>query len=113
MQFDIRTQGFDLTDALRQHAERRLTCALSRFHGRLGRVSMWLTDYNGPRGGVDKRCLLLVRIAGAPEVLITELSKDLYIAIDRAADRAGRTVARRMGRHNGNAHGPMPQADDA
>ncbi|MDP2828058.1 MAG: HPF/RaiA family ribosome-associated protein [Sulfuricellaceae bacterium] len=113
MKFDIHSQGFPLTDALREHAERRLAFALSRFHDRLEHMSMRLADDNGPRGGVDKRCQVRLRLHGAPEVVITEVSEDLYVAIDRAADRAGRTAARRIERGNNVAHDSLPVTDFA
>lgn len=112
MPFHIHAQGFDLTDALREHAERRLAFALSRFHDSLDRVVMQLADDNGPRGGVDKRCQVRVCFHGLPEVVITEVSEDLYVAIDRAADRAGRTAARRLERRNEVTHAPLPLISD-
>lgn len=99
MHFDVRSEGFELTGALQHHAQRRLDFALARFRPHLGWVYMRLTDDNGPRGGVDKRCQVRVRLPGLPRVVINELADDLYAAIDRAADRAGRTVARRLARH--------------
>lgn len=105
MQFEIRTEGFELTGALHQHAQRRLDFALSRFRPHLGWVYMRLTDENGPRGGIDKRCQVRVRMPGLPRVVINELSDDLYAAIDRAADRAGCTVARRLARQEQVAQG--------
>lgn len=111
MQFDVRSEGFTLTDALHYHAQRRLDFALARFRPHMGWVSMRLTDDNGPRGGVDKRCQVRVRLPGLPRVVINELADDLYIAIDRAAGRAGRTVARRLARQERVLHGRTPPAE--
>jgi ribosome-associated translation inhibitor RaiA len=41
-------------------------------------------------------------------VVITEMSEDIYAAIDRAADRAGRTLARRLARQREFAPGEAP-----
>ncbi|OGV74320.1 MAG: ribosomal subunit interface protein [Methylophilales bacterium RIFCSPHIGHO2_02_FULL_57_10] len=99
MKFDIRTQGFELTDALSEHVHRRMIFALHRFHHRLGqRATVHLSDENGPKGGVDMRCVIHVPMPGRKEVVIREDGDDLYVAIDRAADRMGRTVARRLER---------------
>ncbi|MEW5966138.1 MAG: ribosome-associated translation inhibitor RaiA [Pseudomonadota bacterium] len=108
MHIDIRAQGFPLTEALREHAGRRIAFALSRFHDRMERVAVRLADDNGPRGGVDKRCQVRVHLRGLPEVVITEMSEDIYAAIDRAADRAGRTLARRLARQREFAPGEAP-----
>lgn len=98
MQIDIQARHFPLTDALRSHAERRLRFALTCCADHIQRVVMRLSDINGPRGGADKRCHLQVVLAGLPDVIIEDIEADLYVAIDRACDRAGRTLVRKLGR---------------
>jgi putative sigma-54 modulation protein len=98
MQIDIQACNFLLTDALRSHAEQRLRFALTCCSDRIQRVVMQLSDINGPRGGADKCCHLHVVLAGLPDVVVDDIEADLYIAIDRATDRAGRTVVRQIGR---------------
>ncbi len=98
MQIDIRARDFDMTEALRRHAERRLRFSLGRCDAHIHRVLMRLSDTNGPRGGSDKKCHLQVLMAGIPDVVVEDIQGDLYVAIDRAADRARRTVVRKLGR---------------
>jgi hypothetical protein len=74
---------------------------LGRGIRRLRRVDVTLSDLNGPRGGVDKRCLIKVSIDGLRPVVIEDVQSDLYMAIDRAAGRASRTVLRRVSLDNG------------
>jgi len=103
MQIDIQVRQFSLTDALRSHAERRLRFALTCCDDHIQRVVMRLSDINGPRGGLDKRCQLRVVLAGLPDVVVEDTEDDLYFAIDRATDRAGRTVVRRLARQRDTA----------
>jgi putative sigma-54 modulation protein len=98
MQIDIQARDFSLTGALRSHAERRLRFALSSCDDHIQRIVMRLSDINGPRGGADKRCHLQVVLKGLPDVVIEDTEADLYVAIDRATDRAGRTVVRKIDR---------------
>ena len=98
MQIEIQARGFKLTEALRTQAERRVRFALGSTSGRVRSVVMRLVDENGPRGGVDKRCTIRAALPGVPPVVIEQQEADLYVAIDRAADRAGRAVARRLER---------------
>ena len=98
MRMHVRSRGFELTDALRAHAERRLLFALSRFGRRLQSVLLRIDDVNGPRGGADKRCQIVARLAPWGDVRVEELDGDLYAAIDRAADRLARAVARETAR---------------
>ncbi len=72
-----------------------------------------LGDENGPRGGVDKFCRLQVSLVDAPQVVIRDCGPDLYTVIDRASDRAARSVAKqlernRFGRQQRNAHPQLP-----
>ena len=96
MQITIQAHGFLLTDALETHVQNRLRFTFSRFAGRVRRVLVTLSDINGPRGGVDKRCLIEVRIDGLSSIVIQDVQNDLYMAIDRAAGRAARSVLRRL-----------------
>ena len=113
MHIHIQARGFALTDSLREHIERRLRFAIGWADDRLRRVSVRLSDENGPRGGEDKRCRIQIAFPGAPSVVIEDTEADLYVAIDRAADRAGRSVARRLERQRDYRQGPSPAATPA
>jgi len=98
MKIDIQAYDFSLTDALRSHAERRLRFALTCCDSYILRVVMRLSDINGPRGGVDKRCHLLLVLDGLTDVVAEDTEANLYVAIDRATDRAGRNLVRKIDR---------------
>ncbi len=98
MQFDIRAQGFDLTDGLRDHAERRLRFALDWARHEVGRVVLHFSDINGPRGGNDKRCQVRIPLPRMRDVVVEDTAADLYLAMDRAIERAARTLERRLSR---------------
>lgn len=98
MQLDIQARGFTLTEGLRNYCEQRLRSALGPASGRLRNVAVRLSDVNGPRGGVDKRCTIRAIVPGAPPVVIAQYETDVYVAIDRAADRIARSLSRRMER---------------
>ena len=98
MRIHVRSRGFDLTNALRAHAERRLLFALGRFGRRVQSVMLRMDDVNGPRGGADKRCQIVARLVPWGDVRVEEPDGDLYGAIDRAADRLDRAVAREIER---------------
>lgn len=98
MQIDIQSRDFSLTDSLRVYSEQRLYSALSCCSDHIQRVVMCLSDINDPRGGKDKCCHVQGVLAGLPDVVIEDVEADLYVAIDRATDRAGRTVLRKIER---------------
>ena len=109
MRVDIKTNGIDLTDGLREHTERRLEFALDRAHHDISSVTVRLSDINGPRGGFDKRCQIQIPLPHHRGVVIEETDADLYVAIDRAASRAGNTLGRQLSRRRNLALGRMPQ----
>ncbi|HNC51143.1 MAG TPA: HPF/RaiA family ribosome-associated protein [Accumulibacter sp.] len=100
MQIQIHADDLDLTEGLRDHVAKRLAHALK--HGRevVSRIVVRLSDVNGPRGGVDKCCGIEIRIKGASAIAIDDTQADLYVAIDRAAERAGRALDRRIARRH-------------
>jgi hypothetical protein len=75
--------------------------ALRRFVDRIGRVTVWLADVNGPRGGIDRCCRIDVRLRPTESAFAAETASDAYTAIGRASGRVGRAVARRIGRDKG------------
>ena len=100
MQTIIQAIGFPLTDALETHVHNRLGFTFSRTSGRVRRVTVRLSDLNGPRGGIDKCCLVEVRLDGLPTVVVGDVQPDMYTAIDRAIGRAARSVLRRLSINN-------------
>jgi len=98
MQIDIQSRGFSLTDALLNYSQQRLLFSMSYFSDHINKVIVRLSDINGPRGGTDKRCHLQLIISGLPDIVVEDTEADMYAAIDRAMDRARRTVARKLDR---------------
>lgn len=112
MRMTIQANGFAMTGALRAYTEQRLATALgwARVHTRKLVVS--LSDINGPRGGVDKRCKIQVRLDGGRDVIVEDTEADLYAAIDRAADRADRALVRQVERTRDFPRERMPAQHD-
>lgn len=104
MKLDIQARGFTLSEGLRHHCERRLRFALGAAGGRLGTVAVRLSDLNGQRGGVDKRCAIRAIWPGKPPIVIAQDETDIYVAIDRAAARVARTLARQLGKSAHDRH---------
>jgi ribosomal subunit interface protein len=98
MQLEIQARDFQLTEALRAYIERRLSFALSSRYEQIQRIVVRLSDINGTRGGIDKRCQIQVKLPRLRDIVIEDTESDLYVAIDRATDRVSRTVARRLAR---------------
>lgn len=98
MNLTIKQAGGVTPAELVVHIERRLRFALSRFTGRIRRVNVFLADQNGPRGGIDKTCRILVRLADGGDVVAEVSDVDWVIAVDRATTRIGHSTGRQVER---------------
>lgn len=94
---------------LRDLAERRLRFVLRRLSWLVPRARVRLSDVNGPRGGVDKRCQVELSTDGAGSVVITAVARQWRSAIDSALSRAARVLLRlwRRGRTGGGMAMPL------
>lgn len=99
MLITIETQGIESRHFLAEHTKKRLAYALGHAHDHIERVKVRLADINGPRGGIDKSCLLTIDIRGIEPVVVEDIQADIISAIDRAADRAGRSIIRKIEKH--------------
>jgi putative sigma-54 modulation protein len=111
MQIEIQARNFPLTHALSRHVKRRLNFALSTRYEQIQRIQVRLSDINGPRGGKDKCCHIQITLPRLADVVIEDIESNLYVAIDRAAERTSRTVARRLGRQRNYSRTPALHAE--
>ena len=79
---------------LRDLAVRRVRFVMRRLTWLVPRAEVHLSDVNGPRGGVDKRCQVELKTDGAGPVVITAVARDWRSALDSALGRAARMVMR-------------------
>jgi ribosome-associated translation inhibitor RaiA len=98
MKVQFASKGLVTANGVRAHAVRRLHFALDRFTGRVTQVRVRLVDVSGPRGGVDIQCLIQVWVSGIGALVVKVMAADPDTAIDRAAERIHRLVARHLDR---------------
>jgi ribosome-associated translation inhibitor RaiA len=79
---------------LRDLTERRVRFALRRLGWLVPRAEVQMSDVNGPRGGIDKRCQVELRTDGAGSVVVASVAADWRTALDKALARAARYLMR-------------------
>ena len=79
---------------LRDLTERRVRFVLRRLGWLVPRAEVQMSDVNGPRGGIDKRCQVELRTDGAGSVVVTSVASDWRTALDNALARAARFLIR-------------------
>lgn len=87
---------------LRELTERRVRFVLRRLRWLVPRAEVQLSDVNGPRGGIDKRCQVELRTDGAGSVVVASVASDWRTALDDALARAARFLLR-LWRRGGDA----------
>jgi len=90
--------GLELTEDLLRFCRVRIVEPLERIFDREGpALEIELSDLNGPKGGIDKRCRITYTMPRTRPITIREESDDIYKAIDGAARRFRRQIIRRKG----------------
>lgn len=85
---------------LRDLTERRVRFVLRRLGWLVPRAEVQMSDVNGPRGGIDKRCQVELRTDGAGSVVVASVAGDWRTALDLALARAARFLTRLWRRGN-------------
>lgn len=83
---------------LEEYTGDRLYFALRRFESTVQKVTVRLSDHNGPRGGVDIRCLISVDLERGGTLLVEATAAWPAAAISAAAKRLAETLRRRVDR---------------
>jgi len=95
---EIRSYRLNPVRSFPWFARERVNAALRRFHGRIRHVTLYVTDVNGLRGGIDKRVRLIVRLRPRGTVIVTATDVNVFVAMAQAASRAGHSVKRKLRR---------------
>lgn len=77
---------------MRALAERRVRFSMRRLSWLVPRVNVHLSNVNGPRGGIDKRCQVQLLANGRPDVVVTSVARDWRSALQSALGRAVRSL---------------------
>ncbi len=94
----VRVIGVTLDEDDRALIRRKLGMKLGKFVTSIERVTVRVTDANGPRGGVDHACNVKVVLSGLPSVVVERRDLAPHAAIDLALRATEQAVRRRIGR---------------
>lgn len=104
----IIAKGVKASGTLREYVTERLNDVLRHTQNSIDYITVRLTDLNGPKGGVDKRCLIHIKLLELSPIIVTEIASDINSAIDIAAHRVSRIVSRALSRAKKVSHATMP-----
>ena len=92
----------------RQTVEQRVRLALQRLQSQVRQARISLRDVNGPKGGADKQCQIMLTTAGHGRLVIVSRAEHAQGALNQALQGATHTLARMWQRKRRPARGPKP-----
>ena len=95
----IQSRHFSLAAALSKYVKTKLQVMMGRYGAKIISLNVRLFDINGPKGGEDKCCKIIVKINGTSSIVVQETAADLYDAINTCSRRARRAVKRQLSVH--------------
>ena len=98
MQILIRAKGFPITEEINNHIRGRIYLMLSRFSGVIRKIEVYLADENGPKGGIDKACVVRIKTDQHSELVVKDIQADLYASVGRVLARAKQSLTRHIKR---------------
>lgn len=99
MILNIQAKGFTLTDAIKGSVESHLRFLLTRYSDVIQRVDVTLSDINGSdKGGIDKRCLIALKLFKSKTIVVQIIEADLYDSIQYSSQKLHRAITRHLGK---------------
>lgn len=95
MNLSIRTHQVSNNDGLIDRVRNLITKSFARFQDKIRTIQLSLSDTNGPRGGVDKRCVLRVDLIPRGVVVVTQDDSNLERAIRKGISRANMCIRKK------------------
>lgn len=90
------------SDAEYEHVMAKVGAAASRLKDAPCTIDVRLSDLNGPKGGIDKQCSIVVTPPGLATLRVEEQAADYYAAIDAAAATLKKALAKSLERTKAN-----------
>ncbi len=94
----VRVMGVDLSDGDREYIRRKLGMKFAKFGSSIERVTVRMTDANGPRGGVDQVCQIKVVLIGLPSIVVERRHERVQAAFDASVDAVVGAVRKAISR---------------
>lgn len=98
MRLEVHHKGVEVSPVLRAHITDRVRLAVRRFGRYVRAARVYLRDVNGPRGGADKECRIVVEVPRDGRVVVTGTAASAAASVTRTAGRAGHALGRHLKR---------------
>lgn len=83
-----------LSEDLREHAQKRLAVSLRRFQDQIRNVRLRFEDVNGPRRGIDARCLVVAQLTNGARFVVEATTPWPTASVTQAVKRLAEVLRR-------------------
>ncbi|WP_417391048.1 HPF/RaiA family ribosome-associated protein [Gimesia sp.] len=97
----------DCSAQTKEFVETQWDQAIDRIDNWIRTVSIYLTDINGPRGGISKRCRIVVHTQSGAPVIVQDTQERISTAITHAIKRAAHTLKRQVAKKRSKKRQPL------
>ena len=66
------------------------------------KINVTINDINGPKGGKDKLCKVVIHVSGMPDIVITDNKVSVSLAVNTALSRAKLILIKKLKRKQKN-----------
>lgn len=88
MQTTVSGHQYPLTPSIKRFVLEHVRDPLERIWDKDGsQLEIHLSDLHGPKGGLDRECRVIFRMAAGPKFVITEVTDDMRASIHNAGKR--------------------------
>ena len=96
MKIIIRKQQKVTDHQFTDKVRRRVRFVLSRFASTIQFIQISFSDLNGPKGGIDTRCVVSVKLSTSGEVVVQGEAEQTFSALNYCLARTERTINRKL-----------------
>lgn len=96
MSIDVQWSNLESNEKSKRAIARQLRVLMWRFRSFVIRVRVSFSDVNGPRGGVDKRCIVSAKLRSPGEITIITEKNDFLPAFQASISRLIRAILREI-----------------
>lgn len=98
MRFVLNDKQKLLGQVATERVESKANLLATKFGNNVKTIEITVSDLNGPRGGIDKECRIVVSLKRMQDVVVTTKDEKLSKAISAVINRAERSVRRTLDR---------------
>ena len=102
MELSVTGLNIDLTNESRTDIKQKTRQMFTKVCDSVQRIKVVINDINGPKGGKDMNCRVIIHAKGMPDIIVSDNQTTVLAAVNIALSRAKTTLLRKVKRKQQN-----------